>query len=85
MIAKAGPDSELEKACTIVALTSLGKKIGYHLLLKRAENLYSLMLRSFRLSISNEAVFSTIESLITATLLGLYEVFSPLHSKHEPF
>lgn len=76
MIAKAGPSSELIQACTIIALANVGKKLGNAMYINRAEGLYSLLLRSFRLSISNEAIFTTVESLITAALLGLYEVNS---------
>jgi len=76
MIAKAGPSSELAQACTIITLANLGKKLGNALYIERAESLYSLLLQSFRLSISNEAIFTTVESLITAALLGLYEVSS---------
>lgn len=76
MISKADPNSELVRACTLIALASLGNKVGNIMYKQRAESLYSSLLRSFRLSISNEAVFTTVESLITATLLGLYEVSS---------
>jgi hypothetical protein len=74
MVAEAGPSSELSKACTIVGLANLGKGLGNAMHRKRSESLYGSLLRSFRLSISNEAVFTTVESLITAALLGLYEV-----------
>jgi hypothetical protein len=76
MIATAGPNSELAQACTIISLANLGKQLGNTTYIKRAEGLYSLLLRSFRLSISNEAIFITVESLITAALLGLYKVSS---------
>lgn len=74
MIAQSGSDSELTRACTIIALACQGKKLRNDTYLKRAKDLYSLSLQSFRLSISNEAIFTSGESLITATLLGLYEV-----------
>lgn len=74
MASKAGPKSELVQACTLIALANLGSKLGNSMHKHRAESLYSSLLRSFRLSISNQAVFTTVESLITATLLGLYEV-----------
>lgn len=76
MLARAGPNSELAQACTIIALANLGKKFGNAMYMNRAQGLYALLLPSFRLSISNEAVFTTVESLITAALLGLYEVKS---------
>lgn len=74
MISKADPNSELVQACTLVALANIGNKLGNNMHRRRAESLYSSLLRSFRLRISNEATFATVESLITATLLGLYEV-----------
>lgn len=83
MIAKAGPKSELVHACTIVGLASLGKKLSHAAYIERAQSLYSLLLQSFRLSISNEAIFITIESLITAALLGLYEVSSGIPRRGE--
>jgi hypothetical protein len=83
MITKAGPSSELLQACTIIALTSLGKKLGNAVFVNRAKGLYSLLLQSFRLSISNEAIFTTVESLFTAALLGLYEVSSHLSRERE--
>lgn len=81
MISKADPNSELVQACTLIALANLGNKLGTIRYRQRAESIYSSLLRSFRLSISNEAVFTTVESLITATLLGLYEVSSNGHGE----
>ncbi|KAL5085896.1 hypothetical protein Trisim1_009809 [Trichoderma cf. simile WF8] len=78
MIAKADPNSELVQACTLIALANLGNKFGNTMYRHRAEGLYSLLLRSFRLSISNEAVFTTVESLITAALMGLYEIITSI-------
>jgi hypothetical protein len=80
MISEAGPSSELAQACTIASLANIGNKIGNTTYIERAKGLYSSLLRSFRLRISNEAIFTTVESLVTAALLGLYEVSSfPLH------
>ncbi|RDW59099.1 hypothetical protein BP5796_12023 [Coleophoma crateriformis] len=82
MITKAGPTSEVAKACTIIALASLGKKVGDPMFLHAAENLHSLLLRSFRLSISNETASASVESLITAVLLGLYEIITSTDAYH---
>ncbi|KAK9482634.1 hypothetical protein V1527DRAFT_454858 [Lipomyces starkeyi] len=82
MIAKVGPRSELTRACTIMALASRGKKLHVATYLNRAKDLYSVSLRSFRLSISNEATFTSGESLITAALLGLYEVITASDAYH---
>ncbi|TVY37370.1 hypothetical protein LSUB1_G003964 [Lachnellula subtilissima] len=76
MISQAGPESELAQACTIIALTNLGRKLENDVYITKAKGLYTLLLRSFRLSISDSAKFATLESLITAALLGLYEVIS---------
>ncbi|UKZ93379.1 uncharacterized protein TrAFT101_008294 [Trichoderma asperellum] len=76
MISKADPNSELVQACTLVALANIGNKLGSTMHRRRAESLYSSLLRSFRLRISNEAIFATVESLITAALLGLYEIIT---------
>lgn len=76
MISKAGPSSELTQACTITSLADIGNKLRSTTYIERAKGLYSSLLRSFRLRISNEAIFTTVESLITAALLGLYEVGS---------
>ena len=74
MISQTGPSSELAQACTIAGLANLGQKLGISMYIKRAEGLYSSMLPLFRLSISVEEGFVSMESLITAALLGLYEV-----------
>jgi len=85
MIAKAGPTSEVAKACTVIALANLGKKGENPTLAEAAENLHSSLLRSFRLSISRHAMCISVESLITAALLGLYEVSShPVSRKEVP-
>jgi hypothetical protein len=44
------------------------------MLLQKAKTLYFDLLPSFRWTISNEGKSTTIHSLITAVLLGLYEV-----------
>jgi hypothetical protein len=80
MISEAGSSSELAQACTIASLANIANKLGNITYIERTKGLYSSLLRSFRLHISNEAIFTIVESLITAVLLGLYEVSSfPLH------
>ncbi len=74
MIHKAGITSDVAKSCTTIALASLGRKLQDHRILRKAQNLHTSLLRSFSLSISNGDTFISVESLITATLLGLYEV-----------
>lgn len=74
MISKAGLNSDVTKACTTIALASLGKKITDQGIFERAQRMHTSLLRSFSLSISSGGTFVSVESLITATLLGLYEV-----------
>ncbi|KAL2060207.1 hypothetical protein VTL71DRAFT_9602 [Oculimacula yallundae] len=69
----AGPTSDVAKACTTIALASLGLKSRDQKISKRAQNLHTSLLRSFSLSISTGDTFISVESLITATLLGLHE------------
>jgi len=72
LIEKAGPASDIAQSCNIIALANLGKKRASHNLMKKAQMLYLGFLPSFRLTIANEV--TSVESLITAVLLGLYEV-----------
>jgi hypothetical protein len=74
LIEKAGPASTVSQSYKIVSLANLGKKAASPILLQKAETLYFDLLPSFRWTISNEGKFTTIQSLITAVLLGLYEV-----------
>ncbi|KAK0108532.1 hypothetical protein ONS95_003336 [Cadophora gregata] len=74
MISKAGPKSDVTKACTTIALAVLGKKISDQGIFDRAQRMHTSLLRSFSLSISTGDTFISVESLITATLLGLYEI-----------
>lgn len=74
LIEEAGPGSSLAKSCRIISLANLGKKIASPILLQKAETLYFEFIPSFRWIISNESKATTIYSLITAVLLGLYEV-----------
>lgn len=61
-------------AANIAALAHFGNKLGDIDLIKRANVLYSDLLQSFQVTISNVDTSCTIESLIAAVLLGLYEV-----------
>jgi hypothetical protein len=74
LVEEAGPGSSIAKSCRIVSLVNLGKKTASRMLLQKAETLYVDLLPSFRWTISNEGKSTTIHSLITAVLLGLYEV-----------
>ncbi|KIW46773.1 uncharacterized protein PV06_02411 [Exophiala oligosperma] len=78
----AGPQSEVSQAAKIVALANLGKKSNSPSLLERTRLLYSRLLHSFQRTISNPSTSSTIESFMTAVLLGLYEMISATESDH---
>lgn len=66
--------SDLAKAAKVTALAHLGNKIGEPGLIHRARLSYLDLLVSFKVTMSNPATASTIESLAAAVLLGLYEV-----------
>ena len=72
----AGPSSDVGRACKIVALASLGNKLGRPKLVEKAKQLYAGLLSSFRMTISDPATSNTVESLMTSALLGVYEVGS---------
>jgi len=74
LIEKAGPASIIAQSCKVISLANLGKKAASPILLQKAETLYFDLLPTFRWTISNERKSTTIQSLITAVLLGLYEV-----------
>ena len=74
LLAHAGPSSDIANAAKIAAFASLGNKTGDPHLIHRASILYSDLLCSFQVTMSNAATSNTIESLTTAVLLGLYEV-----------
>ncbi|MCJ1398025.1 hypothetical protein MMC11_001222 [Xylographa trunciseda] len=76
LIVEAGPGSSIAKSCKIISLANLGKKAASHMILQKAETLYFDLLPSFRWTISNEGKSTTIQSLITAVLLGLYEIIT---------
>ncbi|MCJ1390674.1 hypothetical protein MMC18_003535 [Xylographa bjoerkii] len=76
LIEKAGPWSSIAKSCKVISLANLGKKAASPMLLQKAETLYFDLLPSFRWTISNEDKSTTIHSLITAVLLGLYEIIT---------
>lgn len=74
LLASAEPSSNIQKAAKIVALASLGNKSGEERLTHQASLLYSDLLHSFQMTVSNSDTSNAAESLTTAVLLGLYEV-----------
>lgn len=75
LLANAGPSSDITKAAMVAGLASIGNKLGEPDLVHEANILYSDLLGSFQVTMSRGATSNTIESLTTAVLLGLYEVY----------
>ena len=75
MLDRLGWQSDLAKACKVVAFANHGIKLCRPTLTHKAEVLYHDLLGSLGKALANTAFVTTAESLVTATLLGLYEVF----------
>ncbi|KAI1614931.1 hypothetical protein EDD37DRAFT_402492 [Exophiala viscosa] len=71
-----GPLSELSRVLTIVAFASYGNKHRRPEVAEKAKILYFELLQSFRSSILNVRTSNIVGSLMTAVLLGLYEIIS---------
>ena len=69
-----GPSSELSQAVTIVSFASYANKHSRPEISAEAKYLYFQLLQSFQRTISNVATSNIVEPLLTAVLLGLYEV-----------
>jgi hypothetical protein len=74
LLSDAGPSSDLVQATKVVALASIGTKLNRPGLVHKARIMYLEMLQSLQVMISNAGMARTAESLMTAVLLGLYEV-----------
>ena len=70
-----GWQSDLAKACKVVAFANHGIKLCRPILTHKAEVLYQDLLGFLGKGLANTAFATTAESLVIATLLGLYEVF----------
>ena len=68
------PSSDLTNAAKIAAFASLGNQLNKPDLINQANMLYSDVLSSFQITMSESSTTNTIESLTTAILLGLFEV-----------
>lgn len=77
LLAKAEPSSDLVHAVEIVAWASLGNRFSWHDLLLKARKQYISLLQSFQVLLLSCQVHSpTVEALVIAILLGLYEIVS---------
>jgi hypothetical protein len=74
LLNSAGPKSELAEATHVVALANIGTKLRRPTLVHKARIRYYKMLHSLQVMISKAAMTKATESLMTAVLLGLYEV-----------
>lgn len=72
LLAWAGPESLLAQGVEAVALANLGKKVGDTDMLREAGASYGRSLKGLRAALMGNS--HSDESLMTATILGLYEV-----------
>ena len=77
LLANAEPSSDLVQAVEIVAWSSLGNRYSWSDLLVKARKQYVALLQSFQaLLLSCQLHSPTVEALVIAILLGLYEIVS---------
>ncbi|KAL2847843.1 hypothetical protein BJY01DRAFT_163826 [Aspergillus pseudoustus] len=77
LLANAQPSSHVVLATEVVAWASLGNRLGRPDLLSRARSQYVSLLHSFQAVLQSFQLFvPTVEALVTAILLGLYEIIS---------
>ena len=74
ILAQADPSCDVAQASKIMALVNFGNRWHRPALVHKARVIYSALLSSFRKTMSNNSTSRTIQSLLTAVLLGLYEV-----------
>ena len=74
MLHQLGWQSDLAKACKVVAFANHGIKLHRFVFLRKAERLYHGLLQSLAKAIEYPSSATTIESLMVAMLLGVYEV-----------
>lgn len=87
LLAKAHPSSNLVQAVEIVAWATVGNRLGRPDLLMNARKQYVSILNSFQTLLQCcQMGESTVEALVIAILLGLYEIVSsgePLPGQHK--
>ena len=78
MLHRLGWQSDLAKACKVVAFANHGIKLCRPVLTHKAEVLYHDLLGSLGKALADTAFATAAELLVIAALLGLYEVvFNP--------
>lgn len=75
LLERLGPLSDVAKAARAAASAILGNKLKDLSLTNQASLAFSSLLPSFQVTMSKMETANTIESLTTAVLLGLYEVY----------
>ncbi|EXJ87922.1 hypothetical protein A1O1_04849 [Capronia coronata CBS 617.96] len=83
LITTAGRSSDLAHAARIVALAGIGNRRRDHNLVHRTRQRYGDLLLSFRQTLADLETASTIESLMTAVLLGIYEIVAADLANHQ--
>ncbi|KAE9382116.1 hypothetical protein N431DRAFT_321891 [Stipitochalara longipes BDJ] len=74
MVQQLGLESDLAKACKVVAFATHGIKLRRPVLIQRAENFYQDLLGTLARGIEDPVFATSTESLMIAMLLGLYEI-----------
>lgn len=74
LVRRANPDAHVHQACKVMALACLGSRLNISALLVQARSLYIQLLHPFSKSLLEISTQDVMESLVTAVLLGLYEV-----------
>lgn len=74
LVRRAEPDALVLQACKVMALACLGSRLKMLDLLDQARSLHIQLLHSFSKSLLELSAHDVMESLVTAVLLGLYEV-----------
>ena len=74
LIAYTGETSDVAQAARAVSLVGLGNRTSTPAFRRKAEILYGDLLRSFATTLSNPNTSNSVESLMTAVLMGLLEV-----------
>jgi hypothetical protein len=75
LIQNAGESSDITQAMRIVALAGAANRTGHMSLLHRSRLIYGQLLGSLHRTFPGLLKHSTMESLMTIALLGIYEVF----------
>jgi hypothetical protein len=69
-----GPSSDIAQAMRIIAIAAAANKMGRIDILRKTKSIYGKLLGSFRSTLENPYTRSTMHSLMTVALLGIYEV-----------